>query len=297
MPLLLSILDRLHWSTWLGIVVVSVVALAMHVRFTRRAAAMGPTLLTTLGIGFCFFGIALGLLDFDPDDIRGSVPSLIDGIRTAFWVSVCGIVWAVTIKLRLFAFGDPPATQGVGCTLGDVAGELRRLRAAISEDDTALVTHVRLLHDDGIERLDKLQRSFDQFGESVVEANSKALIEALSVIIRDFNTELNEQVGGNFARLNEAAEKLVAWQEQHKADLEDLIQHQTLAADLMGEATERYNDLVKKAAVFMRISESLAIVLPNLERQTQVLERSSRTLGDSDSGPSDARSANAGSSV
>lgn len=297
MPLLLSVFDRLHWSTWLGIVVVSVVALAMHVRFTRRAAVMGPTLLTTLGIGFCFFGIALGLLDFDPDDIRGSVPSLIDGIRTAFWVSVCGIVWAVTIKLRLLLFGDPPATQGAGYTLGDLAGELRQLRAAVLEGDVELVSNVRLLHDDGIERLDKLQRSFEQFGDNVVEANSKALVEALSAIVHDFNAKLNERIGDNFKRLNDAAEKLVVWQEQHKAELEELIEHQTLTANLMGEATERYNDLVKKAAVFMRISESLAIVLPNLERQTQVLERSARALEDSDSDPSDARSTKAGSGV
>lgn len=293
MPSLLSIIDRLHWSTWLGIVVVSVVALAMHARFTRRAAGMGPTLLTTLGIGFCFFGIALGLFDFDPDDIRESVPSLIDGIRTAFWVSVFGIGWAVTIKLRLLLFGDPPVTRDSAYTVADLVAELRRIQAAIQEGDTALIGHAERLHSSAVERMDALQRSFEHFGENVVKASSRALVEALSEVMREFNTKLNEQIGGNFQRLDEAAGKLATWQEQHKVQLEDLIQHQMLAANLMGEATERYSDLVNKAAVFMRVSESLAVVLPNLERQTQVLERSIRTLGSIESDASDTTTASA----
>jgi hypothetical protein len=277
----MQLIDRLHWSTWLGIIVVTVLALAMHLRFTRRAAVMGPTLLTTLGIGFCFFGIALGLLNFDSTDIRNSVPSLIDGIRTAFWVSVFGIGWAITIKLRLFTLGDPPATQGSGYTLADVTTQLEHIHGALAgESDTALANRAKLLHADTNERLDKLQTAYERFAERVAEANSKALIRALAEIMRDFNTKLDEQIGGNFTRLNDAAESLVVWQEEHKTQLTQLIAAETQSARSMSEASARYAELVNRATVFLHVSESLARVLPTLERQTQIIEASLRSLGE-----------------
>jgi hypothetical protein len=242
---------------------------------------MGPTLLTTLGIGFCFFGIALGLLRFDAADIRGSVPSLIDGIRTAFWVSVFGIGWAITIKMRLFVFGDPPAAHGSGHTLGDVVVQLERLHTALAGDsDAALASRVTRLNVDANERLEELREAYVRFAEHVTETNNKALRQALSEILRDFNTKLDEQIGGNFKRLNEAAEKLAAWQERHKTQLEQLVAAETQSAANMTAASQRYTELVSRATVFLHVSESLARVLPNLERQTQILEASLRELAD-----------------
>ncbi|HET7131204.1 MAG TPA: hypothetical protein VFJ95_03110, partial [Gammaproteobacteria bacterium] len=275
------LLERLPWSTSVGIAVVTLVALGMHIRFTRRAAVMGPTLLTTLGIGFCFFGIALGLVRFDAGDIRGSVPTLIDGIRTAFWVSVFGIGWAITVKLRLFVFGDPPAAHGSGHTLGDVVAQLERLHASLAGDEEGtLASRIARLNADTNARLDELRGAYQRFAEHVTEANMAALRQALSDILRNFNTKLDEQIGGNFKRLNEAAEKLAAWQERHKTQLEQLVAAETQSAANMTAAAQRYTELVSRATVFLHVSESLARVLPNLERQTQILEASLRELGD-----------------
>ena len=93
--------------TSLAVLLITIIALFFHAKWSRRNLTIGPTFLTTLGIFFCFLGIALGLGHFDPDDIRNSVPNLLDGIRTSFWASVAGIFWALTIKGRAAFFGDP----------------------------------------------------------------------------------------------------------------------------------------------------------------------------------------------
>src|ERR1700680_1320635 len=73
----------------------------MIVFFNDRIAHLGPTILTMLGIFGCFLGIAVGLQNFQTTDVQGSVPALLQGIKTAFWVSVAGIFGALIMKVRL----------------------------------------------------------------------------------------------------------------------------------------------------------------------------------------------------
>src|SRR5437870_4991163 len=125
------IFESLNGFTQFSTVLISSIALLFHLRWSRRATALGPTFLTTLGIFFCFTGIAWGLLNFDASDVRYSIPRLLEGIRTSFWASVAGIFWALTIKARLAIWGDAKlvrtATNQQAATLNDVADYLERL--------------------------------------------------------------------------------------------------------------------------------------------------------------------------
>jgi len=50
-----------------------------------------PHLFPTLGILFTFLGIAIGLWNFDGNDIEKSIPELMNGLKTAFIVSIFGV--------------------------------------------------------------------------------------------------------------------------------------------------------------------------------------------------------------
>lgn len=54
-----------------------------------------PHLFPTLGILFTFIGIAIGLWNFDSSDIEKSIPELMDGLKTAFLVSILGVALLV----------------------------------------------------------------------------------------------------------------------------------------------------------------------------------------------------------
>ncbi|HIF9331893.1 hypothetical protein A9D46_09560 [Photobacterium damselae subsp. damselae] len=57
-----------------------------------------PNLLTSLGILGTFTGIVSGLMGFDPQNITESIPSLLDGLKTAFLTSLFGMFFSILFK-------------------------------------------------------------------------------------------------------------------------------------------------------------------------------------------------------
>ena len=275
---MLRIWESLSPLTEFAIVLITLVGLGFHIRWSRRGTVLGPTLLTTLGIFFCFAGIAWGLLDFDPNNVKAGVPHLLQGIRTSFWASVAGIGFALTIKARHIVFGDPATVGGGedgGATVDDLAEQLSRLNSTVAgTDESGLLGQVRLLREDNNRKLDGLTAAFEKYAQKVAESNSKALIQALQEVIKDFNAKINEQFGENFKQLNAAVGKLLTWQLRYEAQLNLLIEQETATRKNMTEAAARYGDLVNKAAVFNTVAQSLTGVLAGLETQRVHLESS-----------------------
>jgi uncharacterized protein YukE len=266
--------ESLNGFTHFSTVLISLIALLFHIRWSRRATALGPTILTTLGIFFCFAGIAWGLVDFDPRDVRSSVPHLLQGIRTSFWSSVVGIFWALTLKIRVALFGDATSGAQEGSTVDDLARLLVQLNRSVAGDDaSALVSQVKLLRADGGDRLDRLAAAFDRYAENIAEANSKALVRALAAVVRDFNVKLNEQFGDNFKQLNSAVERLLAWQLQYEQQLQALIEQESATREGMAEATSRFTDIVNRASEFAAVARSLQDIVRALNNQSEQLAR------------------------
>src|SRR5580700_4918208 len=163
--------EGLNVFTQFSTLLISSIALLFHIKWSRRATSLGPTILTTLGIFFCFAGIAWGLLDFDPNNVRSSVPYLLGGIRTAFWSSVVGIFWALTLKIRVALFGDatvPASGAQEGATVDDLARLLVQLNGSFAGgDDCSLLGQTKLLRADNQQRIDRLTEAFDKYAENI----------------------------------------------------------------------------------------------------------------------------------
>jgi hypothetical protein len=95
-----DIFTMLPATTWVFMSLIIGVTTLFHRRYNERDLNYGPIILTMLGIFGCFLGIAIGLFHFDTDNIQGSGPSLLNGIKTSFWTSIAGVGCALTIKGR-----------------------------------------------------------------------------------------------------------------------------------------------------------------------------------------------------
>ncbi len=279
-----KIIHNMSLETGAFIILVSVLAAYFHSRFTFSTLQKAPAILTTCGILGTFLGIALGLLDFNPNDVQKSVPALIEGIKTAFWASAAGVFWALTIKLRDVLFGTQRTitAQGAsGATIDDLAALLSSVQQAlVGNDDSTLLSQIKLARQDSNDRLDKMGQSMERFYEKIAELGSAALIEALREVIKDFNEKLTEQFGENFKQLNQAVGKILEWQEQYRLQMTEMIDQQRISSQNMSIATERYQVLVENAEVFHWVAESLSSLLEGLGTQRTQLEAFLRSFAE-----------------
>jgi hypothetical protein len=251
--------------------------------FNEKSAHDGPSIFTTCGIFFTFVGIAEGLIGFNPKDIEASIPQLLGGLQTAFVASVVGIFIALTIKLRVILFGLPERdarSPTEGASVDDLHNQMTAVhQALVGDDDSTLLSQMKLMRQDTNDGLTKLHKSQSEFMEKMADNNSKALIQALQEVIRDFNTKLSEQFGENFKQLNAAVGKLLTWQEQYRVQLIELVEQQTATSQNMKVASENYANLVGKAEAFSTIATQLATILTELGVQRGQIEQSLKSLG------------------
>ena len=223
--------------------IISVYALWRNVNTEKKAS-----ILTTIGVLGTFVGVYIGLYNFDVTNIEGSIPPLLDGLKTAFITSIVGMFfsiickWCPNIKTTSKKV-DGATIDTLANLLSYIKYELKitkdeqknsnaqLIKALTGEGETTLVTQLQKLRTSTQDGFSDLRNAFTAFADKIAEDNTAALIEALENVMRDFNTKINEQFGENFKHLNEGVGKMLEWQDNYKEQVET-------AADLLKKSSE-----------------------------------------------------------
>ena len=261
-----------------------VCALIAHFfKYNEHTVHEGPSIFTTAGIFFTFLGIAEGLHEFNPQKIDASIPTLLDGLKTAFIASVVGVGAALSLKLRYATVGvkNPnPGAKPTGATVDDLYEQLVNVQQSlVGSDDSTLISQLKLNRQDTNDRLDALSRSQTAFLQRLAENNSKALIIALQEVIRDFNTKITEQFGDNFKQLNEAVGAMLEWQAKYREQIDEMVGQQARAAQNMEIAASRYDKMIVNSEDFVRTADALRGLLSGLDQQRNQISGSLEQLG------------------
>jgi len=171
-----SIAASLPWITTVFIAcILALWAYFFFFRFTPVVVANAPAVLTSLGIFATFVGVASGLSGFDTGDVQGSIPALLDGLKTAFWSSIVGIGGAVLIKLKHLVKArrtDQDEAAHESATIDDLADLLRELnRVLVGDEQSTALSRLELSGQGTNDRLDALKRSLDEFLANMAESS------------------------------------------------------------------------------------------------------------------------------
>ena len=281
-----------------SLIIVVVFLLSVFGPRTGRLAALsghGPTLCTTLGVLGTFTGIFLGLLEFNVAEIDASVPELLEGLKIAFSTSIVGLGAAVLLRIFAPMVRSRPDAESettpevihqtlrhIDDTISQAADRqvtvLGELRNAISADsDSSLMTQTKMLRMSVEDGNREMISEFKQFAEKMAENNSKALIEALEQVIREFNTQLNEQFGENFKQLNQAVGALLEWQESYRSHVETMEGRIEAAVNSLQTSEAALRDIAEHAS---RIPGALAELHTLLTGFTATVETLQKSLQD-----------------
>lgn len=273
-----------------------------HIEFVQYV----PTLLTTMGIFGTFFGIVLGLLEFDQHDIEASIPPLLAGLKTAFITSLAGIFTSLVFKtLSTFSFLKPKQIDEsishatpeaiLGAMQAQVAETKILKDAIVGNEESTLFGQLKILRGDindnaklslknTQEQAIKQQENFESFSEklwlklqdfadTLSKSATEQVIEALKQVIVDFNNNLTEQFGENFKHLNEAVLKLVDWQENYKVQLEQMQLQYALGVESISATEMSVAHISEQSKVIPETMNELKTVMEVNQHQLAELER------------------------
>ncbi|MFN1647549.1 coiled-coil domain-containing protein [Vibrio rotiferianus] len=263
-----------------------------------RFTASTTNILTSLGILGTFAGIVVGLMEFNPTDIDGSIESLLAGLKTAFLTSLVGMAASIIYKAILGTIPQKgeDAIKGVGPeeifqVMSQQLRSSNELLASIKgEEDTSLVSQLKILRTDlndaqkeqtayqnlKVAQTEKFQVTLwdkmDEFGDLLSKSATEQVINALKEVIVEFNDKLTEQFGENFKRLDESVKKLVDWQENYKDQLADMATKYQLGVDAISSTEKSVASINERAEAIPATMEKLHQVMELGHGQVTELE-------------------------
>ena len=103
----------------------------------RRIIESLPTLVSTLGVLGTFGGITWGLLSFDTTNLNESIPVLLDGLKTAFFTSLAGMIGSLCLSNYVNRLID--ATDKGVSDINQAASQICQSVAQMGEDNAKTI--------------------------------------------------------------------------------------------------------------------------------------------------------------
>lgn len=225
-----------------------------------------PNVFVTLGILGTFSGIAYGLMGLDTTNLENSLPSMIAGMRTAFYTSIYGIILSLVTR--------KPIAWRVACgEVKEPPSDEQKLLSGISASLMAIQDGLAQQHQHQLVQADKntaqwnelkatitqqsqrLVEGMDEMSERMARASSDAIMAALQEVIQDFNQAFKHYIGElvekNFDKLTEAVDQMIEWQKAYRSDIE------SIRASYQ-EMLEKFEELVKHGETWVETMDSVA---------------------------------------
>ena len=267
-----------------NITLIIILAMLMIIAFLRNGSKANSisNIVVSLGVLGTFLGIIIGLYHFDVTNIQASIPELLNGLKTAFSTSLVGMFLSILMKIEpriIYSNRSNGGSKAPEITIETLAEKitdgnsiLSLINKALSGDgDSTLLTQIQKLRTSSADNSDKLLSAFNNFAEKVTDLGSKSLTEALSQVINDFNSKINEQFGENFKHLNEGVGRMLSWQKEYSGQIQLMTEQFALATGSIDHSKMSLEKISKDSDSVLKMFEKTGSILNEISLQREQL--------------------------
>lgn len=253
--------------------------------YKGRIIGSFPTIASTIGVFGTFWGITSGLMGFNPNDLDGSIPILLSGLKTAFITSLLGMLFSLILRWILDHRLDKDQTYTPTPTdvaISDMLVELKMQTGYAQRNHKMLSEHQNDVQD-VFSQLEKVLEKINSFEQTIAKSNSEVLAKAMENATAEFSQKINDVVERlvkeNFDQLNHSVENLNTWQKENKEAMETLREAHQQARDSLAETSkyikEIYGENGKVEDLVIKLEESiksLNYVGPNMQNIAAIMQ-------------------------
>lgn len=247
----------------------------------RRIIEYFPTLISTLGVLGTFWGITKGLMAFDTSDLDKSIPGLLDGLKTAFFTSLAGMIGSMF--LSAFICKKQDERDGGISDINQAAGEITKSIKAMSDANTETIRSIQ-------QQLTEQEADRKAFYRTVGEVMSKmsdtqksitSAIDSLVVLQRSQENSLadiKEATAQQSVAINSVAKysQEVSEYTQHLGEINDVISGISGMEDEINEKVGKLKEIIHGEVI--EIEDNMAKTNKLLENKfdefTELLKKS-----------------------
>lgn len=213
----------------------------------KRLIEYFPSIISTLGVLGTFFGITIGLIGFDTADLNASIPKLLEGLKTAFFTSLLGMLGSIILSSRVNRLFDKNGASDSETAAARIVAAVESM-SRVNNRNIEYLTNTVSTHSKNQEVYHRtVGNNFD-----IIKQNDTALtsvIERLAGELTGFS--------GKIDTLNESLGKLIDLQRSQETAVANIKGSTDSIVQSLGNVEEQ-ND-TQKAALVSIAAQTVAI--------------------------------------
>lgn len=280
----LKMLEYITWGTT-SLIVIATIGIWFYIQYVkkkdeliqkRRWVENLPSLISTLGVIGTFAGITVGLINFDTGDLDNSIPLLLEGLKTAFFTSLAGMIGSLILTRQVSAVFDKKdgGVSDINMAAGQIVKAVQDMTQAnhqwinqLSNIITQQSSNQNAFYNTALATLSRIDQASaqNQSNLSSILLQSTSLntsmdsmlqsvgnVEEQSAAFHTASTTILTQVGNNLTHMNNSIDEMMDGVSAMQSTQEDVANEvKAFGGKLHGEVLE-IEDKMNETSVLLK---------------------------------------------